>query len=60
MKRKTFSPLTIIGLLVFVGYMLYDRFVNAIPDTIGIPLLVIAILLIVVGNILVRVHNNKL
>lgn len=60
MKRKTMSPLTIIGLLVFVGYMIYDRFVNNIPDNIGIPLLIAAILLIVVGNILVRVHNNRL
>ncbi|MDL2211259.1 hypothetical protein LJB88_00060 [Erysipelotrichaceae bacterium OttesenSCG-928-M19] len=60
MKRKVMSPFTIIGLVMIIGYLIYEAIFKAIPDSIGIPLLIIAIIFIVVGNVLVRVHNKKI
>lgn len=49
--KKTISPLLGIGLLIFVVNTIVQRFITQISNWIGIPLLVVAIILIIVGGL---------
>lgn len=48
MKEK-YNILGTIGVLLYVVYTLFNRFVRPVPDIIGIPLILIAIALVVVS-----------
>lgn len=48
MKEK-YNILGTIGVLLYVVYTLFNRFVRTVPDIIGIPLILIAIALVVVS-----------
>lgn len=49
--KKTISPILGIGLLIFAMYNIIIRFIMPISDWIGIPLLLVAIVLITVGGL---------
>lgn len=59
MKRRKTSIVTILGLLVVTGYLIFDSFIKKIPDNIAIPILILAIILIIAGNIISRVRYHK-
>ena len=48
-KKKSVSPIWIIGLLLYVAYSITDRFITPLPDWIAIPVMLIAVVLIIVG-----------
>ena len=48
-KKKTVSPILIIGLLLYVAYSIIDRFITPLPDWIAIPVMLIAVVLIIIG-----------
>lgn len=50
MKRNT-SIVTRIGAFIFVVYALLDRFIIEIPDIIAIPIMILGIVLMLIGNI---------
>ncbi len=41
----------LIGLLIFTGYVIIERFITPISNWIAIPLLVAAIILIIIGGL---------
>jgi hypothetical protein len=49
--NKTLSPVLIIGLLIFVGYVIIETFIMPLSYWIAIPLLVFAIILIIIGGL---------
>ena len=54
LECKKMSPILKIGLLIFVAQITISRFIIPIPDWIGIPILVLAIVLIMMGGLKVR------
>ena len=50
MKREL-SILTKIGIIIYVVYSLVDRFIVGIPDIIAIPIMIIGIALMTIGNL---------
>ena len=57
--KKFYSILRLVGFLIVIGYLLFDRFVQPLPNNIGIPILVIGILMLVIGNILYRTSRDQ-
>lgn len=57
--NKTISPMSILGIIIFVMYTIVDRFITPISDWVAIPLLVVGIVLTIVG-IYQGVKNHKL
>ena len=49
--KKVIPFLNLVGLVIIVGYLLIDYFLVRIPDTIAIPVILLSIVLIIVGNI---------
>lgn len=49
--KWTISPLTGVGLVVFVVYTVVERLVVHLPDWLAIPALVIAVVLIILGGL---------
>ncbi|WP_268049421.1 hypothetical protein [Clostridium ganghwense] len=53
------SPLLNIGLLMFVIYVLIDKFIAPLSDWIAIPALLIAIALIIIGRLRSKNDNKQ-
>ena len=49
--KKTLSPLLSIGLLLYTGCVIIERFITPLSSWIAIPLLVVAIILIIIGGL---------
>lgn len=49
--KKTIAPLLGIGLLIFLAYIIANRFIVELSDWVAIPILLIAIILIVIGGL---------
>ena len=53
-KKKTVSPILIIGMLLFVAYSVTDRFITPLSDWIAIPMMLIAVILMIIGVLKMR------
>lgn len=47
--KKTISPMLGIGIIIWVTYIIVQRFITPISDWVAIPLLVISIVLTLTG-----------
>lgn len=56
--KKTISPILSAGLIIFVAYLVIDRFIIPISDLIATPILILASILIFVGGIKSKRDNN--
>ena len=59
MQRRKISIFTILGLLIVTAFIIIDNYISKIPNNIGIPLLILAIIFIIAGNIISRVKYKK-
>lgn len=51
MKKQKINLLTIIGLLIYIGTLLINKFITKIPYEIMLPVAIFGIALVVIGTI---------
>lgn len=49
--KKAYSPFLVLGFSIVTIIQVVDRFIKEIPDSIAIPILLVAIVLLVIGGI---------
>ncbi len=57
--KMRFSPYLMVGIVILVGYLLIERFVQPIEPVIAIPVLLFSIVLILIDGIKRRLKNKK-